>query len=274
MAMDVGAVTMLLWTFREREKLYDIFEKICGARFTTSYTRVGGLANDFTPDVIPMIKQFIDEFPANLRDFEGLVNRNRIFVERATGIGVITAEEAISLGLTGACLRGSGIPHDLRRDEPYLLYEDLDFDVITYSEGDCLSRYLTRGGEMKESVKIVRQLLAKIPEGPVMADDAKHVLPGKGQIYTKMEELIHDFMLINFGVQPEPGEIYSAIEAPKGELGFYIVSDGTGHPWRLKIRSPSFCNLQSLQPMCEGSMISDVVAIIGSIDPVMGEADK
>jgi NADH-quinone oxidoreductase subunit D len=274
MAMDVGAVTMLLWTFREREKLYDIFEKICGARFTTSYTRVGGVANDFTPDVLPMTRTFIDEFLGNLHDFEGLVNRNRIFVERASGVGVITADQAIALGLTGACLRGSGVPHDLRRDEPYLLYDELDFDIITNPAGDCLARYLVRGAEMKESVKIVRQLLAKIPEGPTMANDAHNVLPGKSEIYTKMEELIHDFMLINFGVMPEPGEIYSAIEAPKGELGFYIVSDGTGHPWRLKIRSPSFCNLQALTPMCEGSMISDVVAIIGSIDPVMGEADK
>ncbi len=274
MAMDVGAITMLLWTFREREKLYDIFEKICGARFTTSYARVGGLANDFTPDVIPMIKQFIDEFPRHLHDFESLVNRNRIFIQRAEGVGVITREQAIDLGLTGACLRGSGVPHDLRRDEPYLLYDELDFDVITYTDGDCLARYLTRGAEMKESVKIVHQLLAKIPSGPVIADNAHNVLPGKQEIYTKMEELIQDFMLINFGTMPESGEVYHAIEAPKGELGFYIRSDGSGHPWRLKIRSPSFCNLQSLVPMCEGSMISDVVAIIGSIDPVMGEADK
>jgi NADH-quinone oxidoreductase subunit D len=274
MAMDVGSVTMLLWTFREREKLYDIFEKICGARFTTSYTRIGGVANDFTPDILPMIRTFIDEFPKNLRDFAGLVNRNRIFIERARGIGYISAEDAISLGLTGACLRGSGVAHDLRRDEPYLLYDQLDFDVITYTDGDCLARYMTRGDEMKESTKIVRQLLERIPDGPVMANDARHVLPGKQEIYTKMEELIQDFMLINYGVQPEPGEIYSAIEAPKGELGFYIVSDGSGHAWRMKIRSPSFCNLQALAPLCEGSMVSDVVAIIGSLDPVMGEADK
>lgn len=274
MAMDVGAITMLLWTFREREKLYDIFEKICGARFTTSYARIGGVATDFTPDIIPMIKQFIDEFPANLRDFEGLVNRNRIFVERAAGVGVVTREQAIDLALTGACLRGSGVPHDLRRDDPYMLYDEMDFDVITYSDGDCLARYLTRGDEMKESVKIVRQLLGKIPEGPIMADNAHNVLPPKQEIYSRMEELIDDFMLINFGTMPEKGEIYSAIEAPKGELGFYIASDGTGHPWRLKIRSPSFCNLQALVPMCEGAMISDVVAVIGSIDPVMGEADK
>ena len=163
MAMDVGAVTMLLWTFREREKLYDIFEKICGARFTTSYTRIGGVANDFVPDVLPMTRTFIEEFPANLRDFENLVNRNRIFVERTQGVGVFTAEEAIAMGLTGPCLRGSGVPHDLRRDEPYLIYDELDFDVITYTGGDCLSRYMVRGDEMKESVKIVRQLLEKIP---------------------------------------------------------------------------------------------------------------
>jgi NADH-quinone oxidoreductase subunit D len=274
MAMDCGAVTMLLWTFREREKLYDIFEKICGARFTTSYTRIGGLANDFTPEVVPMIRQFISEFPGHLKDFEGLINRNRIFLQRVAGIGYVSREDAIALGLSGACLRGSGVAHDLRRDEPYLLYPELDFDVIVHNGGDCLARYLVRGEEMKESTKIVRQLLEKIPDGPFMADSVKHVLPRKQEIYTKMEELIYDFMLINFGVMPEPGESYMAIEAPKGELGFYIVSDGTGHPWRMKIRSPSFFYLQALTPMCEGAMISEVVAIIGSFDPVMGDAYK
>ena len=273
-AMDVGAITMLLWTFREREKLYDVFTKICGARFTTSYTRVGGVANDFTPDIIPMIKQFLDEFPKHLKNFESLVNRNRIFMDRMRGIGYLSAEDCISLGLNGPTLRGAGVAHDLRRDEPYLLYDELDFDVITYTEADCYGRYMTRVDEMKESMKIVRQLLEKIPEGPIMANEARHVLPQKQEIYTKMEELIQDFMLINFGTQPEPGEIYSAIESPKGELGFYVCSIGEGHAWRLKIRSPSFCNLQALAPMCEGAMVSDVVAIIGAIDPVMGEADK
>src|SRR5205085_178184 len=157
------------------------------------YTRIGGVAYDFTPEILPMIRQFIDEFPAHLRDFEGLVNRNRIFIQRSEGIGYVSAEDAIALGLTGACLRGSGVPHDLRRDEPYLMYDDLDFDVITYSGGDCLSRYMVRGDEMKESVKIVRQLLEKIPDGAVNANDAHHVLPGKQEIYTKMEELIYDF---------------------------------------------------------------------------------
>ncbi len=274
MAMDVGAITMLLWTFRERERLYDIFELICGARFTTSYTRVGGVVNDIPPEVLPMIRKFIDDFPGNIRDFESLVNRNRIFQQRLRGIGYISGEDAIALGMTGSCLRGSGVDHDLRRDEPYLLYDQYDFDVITYTDGDCYSRYMVRGDEMKESAKIVRQLLERIPEGPVLSDDARHVLPGKTEIYTKMEELINDFVLINFGTMPEPGQTYHAIEAPKGELGFYVVSDGTGHPWRLKIRSPSFSNLQMLAKLCEGAMISDVVAIIGSIDPVMGEADK
>jgi len=276
MAMDIGAITLFLWTIREREKLYDIFELVCGARFTTSYTRIGGVANDLQPQVVPMIRKYIEELPGNLKDFKALVNRNRIFVERARGIGYISAEDAIALGMTGACLRGSGVDHDLRRDEPYLLYNQLDFDVITYSEGDCFSRYLTRGDEMEESLKMLRQLLEMEPrfQGPTMANDPDKVLPGKTEIYTKMEELIQDFMLINFGTMPPPGEIYHAIEAPKGELGFYIVSDGTGHAWRMKIRSPSFCNLQMLGPLCEGSMVSDVVAIIGSIDPVMGEADK
>lgn len=273
-AMDVGAITMLLWTFREREKLYDIFVKICGARFTTSYTRIGGVATDFTPDVVPMIKKFIDELPGHLKDFEGLVNRNRIFMDRMKGIGYLSAEDCIDLGLNGPTLRGAGIAHDLRRDEPYLLYDDLDFDIITYDDADCYGRYMVRVDEIKESMKIVRQLLEKIPEGPIMANDAEHVLPQKQEIYTKMEELIQDFMLINFGTIPEPGEIYSAIESPKGELGFYVCSTGDGHAWRLKIRSPSFCNLQALAPMCEGSMVADVVAIIGAIDPVMGEADK
>src|SRR5688500_6414297 len=206
MSMDVGAVTMLLWTFREREKLYDIFERMCGARFTTSYTRIGGMANDFSPEVIPMIRTFIDEFPKHLKDFEGLVNRNRIFVERAAGVGYFSAEDCIRYGLTGPCLRGSGVAHDLRRDEPYLMYDELDFDVITYTGGDCLARYMVRGDEMKESVKIVRQLLDRIPVGPVMADDARQVTPGTTEIYTKMEELISVFMLINYGTMPEPGE--------------------------------------------------------------------
>ena len=265
-SMDVGALTLFLWTFRERENIYDIFELICGARFTTSYTRIGGVANDINDDTLKMLRKWLNHFAVELRRFEALVNRNRIFVERLAGVGYMPPEKAIALGLTGPCLRGSGIARDLRRDEPYLLYNELDFDVITNNDCDVT--------EMKESMKIVHQLLDKPKTGDFMLDDAKNVLPGKSQIYTKMEELISDFMLVNFGAMPPKGETYTAIESPKGELGFFIVSDGTGHPWKLKIRSPSSSNLQALKFMAEGSMISDIVAIIGSIDPVMGEADK
>lgn len=274
MGMDVGALTIFMWTFREREKLYDIFEQLTGARFTTSYTRIGGIAQDMTPDVEHVIRKFIDEFPENLDECERLLNKNRIFVERTDGIGVITTEQAIDLGVTGPCLRACGVRHDLRRANPYLVYNQFDFDIPVYDGGDTLARYYVRLAEMKESAKIVRQALEKIPGGDVNVFKPKKVLPKKERIYTKMEELIHDFMLINFGVDPPVGEIYSAVEAPKGELGFYIYSHGEGYPWRMKIRSPSFVNLQALPVMLQGVMISDIVAIIGSLDPVMGEADK
>jgi NADH-quinone oxidoreductase subunit D len=272
--MDAGALTLLLWTFVEREKLYDIFERICGARFTTSYTRIGGIANDIDEQTLAAISEWVEQFPGELRKFEKLVHRNKIFVDRISGICLINAEKAIALGLTGPTLRGSGVARDLRRDDPYLVYDQLDFDVITFNEGDVWARYMVRVQEMKESIKIVRQVLDKMPQGPVHTRSPKTVLPRKASVYTKMEELINDFMLINFGAAPEKGEIYSAIEAPKGELGFFIVSDGTGHPWKMKIRSPSSSNLQSLAPMVIGSMIADVILGIGSIDPVMGEADK
>jgi NADH-quinone oxidoreductase subunit D len=274
MGMDVGALTVFMWTFREREKLYDIFEHLVGARFTTSFTRIGGLSHDVSPESLAMIQRFIDDFPDKLDECERLLNRNRIFVERCDGVGVITREQAIDLGVTGPCLRACGVEHDLRRANPYLVYHELDFNVPTYEGGDTLARYYQRNAEMKESTKIVKQVLQKMPAGEVQAFKPKKVLPSKERVYTKMEELIHDFMIVNFGVEPPVGEVYHAVEAPKGELGFYIYSHGEGYPWRLKIRSPSFVNLQSLPTMLKGAMISDVVAIIGSLDPVMGEADK
>jgi NADH-quinone oxidoreductase subunit D len=276
-AMDVGALTLFLWTFTEREKLYDLFERLCGARFTTSYARIGGVANDIPEDVLRDIRAWLNAFPDEMVSFEKLVNRNRIFVERMAGIGYMPPEKAIQLGLTGPMLRGSGIARDLRRDEPYLAYNELDFNVITGNDGDCYTRYMCRVAEVKESVKMIHQILDRlqvIPRGGHKADDPRNVMQSKASIYTSMEELINDFMLINFGCMPPKGETYTAIEAPKGELGFYISSDGTGHPWKLKLRSPSSSNLQALKYMAEGSMVSDVVAIIGSIDPVMGEADK
>jgi NADH-quinone oxidoreductase subunit D len=274
MAMDVGAVTVLLWGFREREKIQDIWDLFTGVRFTTSFTRVGGLANDLTDASITAIRSFLDQFGDNLREAENLLIRNRIFIDRCEGVGYISRDDAINMGLTGPALRASGVDHDLRRDEPYLVYDKFDFHVPVYTDGDTLARFYVRMQEMKESAAILRQALDRLPAGPVRADNPKTVLPQKERTYGKMEELIHDFMITNFGVNPPIGEAYHAVEASKGELGFYIVSHGEGYPWRLKIRSPSFVNLQALPMMMRGGMISDVVAIIGSMDPVMGEADK
>lgn len=274
LAMDIGALTVFTWTFREREKMYDIFELLTGARFTTSFTRVGGIAHDMTPEVKTAITGFIDQFPEKFNDCIKMLNTNRIFVERLEGVGVISKEKAVAMGMCGPNIRGVGIEHDLRRKEPYLVYNELDFNIPVFYNGDSLSRYYVRVNEVKESIKIIRQCLEKIPDGPVHANEPKKVLPRKERVYTKMEELIHDFMLINFGVNPPVGEVYHAVEASKGELGFYIQSRGEGHPWRLKIRSPSFMNLQSTPLLVEGRMISDIVAILGSLDPVMGEADK
>ena len=274
MVMDVGALTPFLWAIREREKIMDLYDVICGARFTTSYTRIGGVAQDISDAALASTKTFVDEFIANLNEVRNLVERNKIFIERCEGIGYLSKEDSIELGLTGPLIRACGVARDLRINEPYLVYDKLDFNIPTYTESDCLARYYVRVEELVESTKIIQQCLEKIPSGQHNALQTKKVLPKKERVYTKMEELIHDFMIINFGVNPPKGESYSAIEASKGELGFYFISDGSGHPWRLKIRSPSFCNLQALAPMMKNCMISDTVVIIGSVDPVMGEADK
>jgi NADH-quinone oxidoreductase subunit D len=236
--------------------------------------RIGGMAQDITPECVTMIKDFLDGLPETTKEIAKMLHRNRIFIERCENIGIMPPDEAIDVGWTGPNLRGSGVPYDLRRDAPYLIYPELDFSVITRPECDALARYFVRFEEVAESVKIIRQCLDLLKPGPIMAEDAKVVAPRKGEIYTSMEELINDFMLTNFGQNPPKGESYFAIEGSKGELGWYLSSDGTGKPWRSKIRSPSFVNLQALPRLLEGAMISDVVAIIGSLDPIMGEADK
>jgi NADH-quinone oxidoreductase subunit D len=274
MAMDVGALTVLLWTFREREKILDIFDVLCGARFTTSYARIGGLQQDWTPQCSEMLRRFLGEFERDLSEAQALLSTNKIFIDRCENVGYISAEDLISYGVTGPILRAAGVPRDLRRDVPYLVYPELDFDVITLTESDALARFYVRLAELRESKKILHQALDKLPEGPYRADQPKRVMPEKDRTYTRMEELIHDFMLVNIGIDPPVGEVYHAVESSKGELGFYIVSDGTGQPWRMKIRSPSTSNLSALGAMLKGAMISDIVAIIGSVDPVMGEADK
>lgn len=274
LAMDVGALTVFLWGMREREKILNAFDIICGARFTTSYTRIGGLAQDAPPEALAMVKTFIEELEENVQEMEKMLNGNRIFIERLEGVGVINKADAIDLGLTGPSLRGSGWEFDLRRQTPYMFYNEMDFKIPHYPEGDSLARYFVRADEVRESIKIIRQILDKMPQGDIMANAPKTVMPRKTEIYSRMEELIHDFMLVNYGIQPPTGELYCGYENPKGELGFYIASKGEGHPWKMKIRSPSFVNLQSLPHLCKGHLVSDVVAIIGSIDPVMGEADK
>lgn len=274
MVMDIGALTPFLWAMREREKILDIYDLLTGVRFTTSYTRIGGVAQDIPDTAISAIRKFIDEFPKYLQEMRDIIERNKIFIVRTEGIGYISKEDVIDLGITGPILRAAGVDRDLRKDDPYLVYDKLDFDVPLHTDSDCLARYYVRIEEMIQSTRILRQCIEKIPKGAYNSNNPKKVLPKKERVYSRMEELINDFMLINFGVNPPVGESYSAVESSKGELGFYIKSNGSGNPFRLKIHSPSFCNLQALPIMMKDCMISDTVVIIGSVDPVMGEADK
>ncbi|HEY3756958.1 MAG TPA: NADH dehydrogenase (quinone) subunit D [Opitutaceae bacterium] len=273
--IDVGAWTVFLYTFTEREKLYKLFEELTGARFTTSYTRIGGVMRDVPAGWTDRVLKFCDQFLPILEETMQLLTRNKIFLDRTVNVGVISKEDAIAYGLSGPNLRASGIPMDLRKDAPYSGYEQYDFDVPVGASGDCYDRYLVRGEEMRQSVKILRQAIAKFPSGPWYATDAKKIFgPPKDKVMTSMEELIQNFILVTEGPQMPPGEAYFEAENPKGMLGFYVVSKGGGVPWRLKIRSPSFCNLSILPKVCVGAMISDVVSILGSLDFVMGEADR
>ncbi len=275
--MDAGAVSVFLWTFQAREDIYAIFDEVAGARLTVSHSRIGGVATDINDVGFNLIKDFAEKFPASLAGWEKLLNRNRIWIDRNIGIGYMSAEDVVAAGMTGPNLRGSGIAHDIRRFEPYLKYDEVDFNIPIRTEGDALARYFVRLDEMKESIKIIRQCLEKLEtiQGPVRVEDAKRAYPSKNDVYYSMEGLIHDFMYTDTGVSPPKGAAaYHAIEAPKGELGFYLQSDGTGTPWRAKMNSPSFSNLQALETMMEGAQMGDMVIMIGTIDPVLGEADK
>lgn len=275
MVMDAGAVSMFMWTFRERELLYDIFDKLAGVRFTVSHSRIGGIQFDTTDEVLRMIKQWNDNFKPELKSWVKLLAQNAIWHGRNVGIGYVSKEQAIDMGLTGPSLRGSGVEYDLRTFSPYLVYDQLDFDICVRDEGDSLARYYVRMDEMEQSCRMIDQLLAKMPKGSIRADNAKHSYPSKEEVYYSMEGMIHDFMMTDVGVCPPAGkEVYHAIEAPKGELGFHLKSDGTGSAWRCKLNTPSFSNLQILDKVVPGHMIADTVVIIGSLDPVMGEADK
>ena len=275
LAIDVGAWSVFLYTFTEREKLYRLFEELTGARFTTSYTRVGGLMRDVPGGWIERVGAFCDQFPPILDESLDLLTRNKIFTDRTQGIGVISREDAIAYGLTGPNLRASGVPLDLRKDKPYSGYETYEFDIPVGTVGDSYDRYLIRAEEIRQSIRIIRQIISNFPGGAWYAEDARRIFaPRKDKILTSMEELIQNFMLVTEGPQVPAGEVYFEAENPKGALGFFIVSKGGGVPWRLKIRAPSFCNLSILPKVCVGAMVSDVVAILGSLDFVMGECDR
>jgi NADH-quinone oxidoreductase subunit D len=273
-ALDLGAGTVFFHTFREREILYDLIEMITGTRLTTSYPRVGGLARDIPERLIPELKKFLKIFPGRVDEYETLLTRNKIWLKRTQDVGKMSARDAIDLGLTGPNLRASGVEYDVRKAFPYSGYEQYDFEVPIGSVGDAYDRYLVRMEEMRQSVRILEQVVASLPGGPVNADDPKVVLPPKRKVVTSMEELIHQFIIVTEGFTAPVGEVYHSVEAPKGELGFYIKSEGDKSPYRLKIRSPSFVTLQALPIMAEGGMVSDLVAVVASLDPVMGEVDR
>ena len=272
--LDLGAMTVLLYAFREREMVLDLFEMICGARMTHNYLRVGGVRYDLQPAFKEKCLEFADLLPQRLKDYEQLLTENRIWLKRNKDIGVISAEDAINLGLSGPILRSSGVKWDIRKDEPYIVYERFAFDIPTGENGDCFDRYIVRMEEMRQAAKIIKQALSQIPDGKPCVDMPEVVLPPRKDIETNMEALINHFKLISHGFKVPKGEAYASIESPKGELGFYIVSDGSERPFRVKIRAPSFVNLQAISPMCKDRYLADVIAVVSSLDPVFGEADK
>ncbi|MCC6227478.1 MAG: NADH-quinone oxidoreductase subunit D, partial [Microthrixaceae bacterium] len=276
MAMDVGAFSVMLWCFRERERLYDIFEVVTGGRLTTSYTRVGGLSRDLPDNAVPMIRDALAPILETCDEVEKMLYHNRIFLDRSQGVGALTREEAIAYSWTGPLLRATGEAFDVRRARPYLGYDSYDFDVITRTDGDSLARFQVRMDEIRQSVRIVRQALERLKPGPFCADNMKVALPAKDIVYSKMESLIHHFKIImlNHGFAPPAGEYYSCTESPNGELGFYVVSTGDQQPWRLRVRGPSFLNYSAINRLAQGRMISDVVAILGSLNVIAGELDR
>ncbi|PLY04718.1 MAG: NADH-quinone oxidoreductase subunit D [Desulfuromonas sp.] len=273
-ALDIGAMTVFLYCFREREHITDIYEKVSGARMTSNYFRVGGLSDDLPDGLEQDIRAFAESMPAHIDEYEGLLTGNKIWQKRTIGVGAITAEDAIDIGLTGPALRGSGVDWDLRRDNPYTGYEDYDFEVPVRTDCDTFARYKVRLDEMRQASRIILQALDKLKPGPILADCPKVVLPPKQDVVNTIEGLIHHFKIITEGFKPEAGEIFQSVEAPKGELGYYLVSDGSAHPYRMRVRPPSFINLQALPQMVEGRLLADVIAVIGTLDIVLGEIDR
>lgn len=275
-AMDLGAFSVMLWTFIERERLYDIFEAVTGARMTTSYTRTGGLARDIPPNFEDMVRKFMGKCGKVVDEIEKMLTSNEIFINRTKGIGVISKEDAINYGLSGPSLRASGVKHDIRKVRPYSSYDKFDFEIPQEYEGDVYARYKVRLFEMRQSLRIIDQALKTMPQGPVNIADPRIRIPPKEEVYNTIEGLIYQFKnyMFGHGIQPPKGEVYSCTEVPNGELGFYIISDGTQKPFRLRIRPPSFYHYQALPKMSEGNMLPDIVAIISSLNIIAGELDR
>ncbi|MCK4606099.1 MAG: NADH dehydrogenase (quinone) subunit D [candidate division Zixibacteria bacterium] len=273
-SIDLGAMSMLLYTFRERESIIDVYEACGGQRMMTSYIRIGGLAHELPPDFESKVRRAVTEVSEHLGDYEALLTKNQIFINRTKGVAVISAEDAIAWSLSGPMLRGSGVKHDLRKSNPYSGYENFDFDIALGRNGDAYDRYLLRLEEIRQSIRIIKQTLDGMPEGPYRARVPGVVLPPKEDILYKMESMIFHFKIITEGFKAPVGSVYQAIEAPKGELGFYITGDGTNKPRRVRVRPPSFVNLAALPCLVEGSLFADVVCAIGTIDIVLGEVDR
>jgi NADH-quinone oxidoreductase subunit D len=273
-AMDIGALTVFLYTFREREDILNIFEQVSGQRMMTSYFRIGGLALDPPLGFFDSVQSFIKILPEKIDEYENLLTGNPIFINRLKNVGYLSPENAIAFGVTGPPLRASGVDWDLRRDMPYSSYEKFKFEVPVSNDGDVWARYIVRLREMRESVKICQQALDGMPSGPIKADAPHVVLPDREKMKTQMEALIYHFKIVTEGFQVPAGEVYQAVESPRGEMGYYVVSDGTAKPWRVHMRNPTFATLQALETMCVGRLIADVVAVIGSIDIVLGEIDR
>ena len=274
LAMDVGAMTPMLWAFEQRELLMEFYERVCGARLHAAYYRVGGVHQDMPAGMADDLLKWIDQFPKFIDDMETLLTENRIFKQRCVDIGIVSAEDAMAWGFTGPMLRGSGIAWDLRKAQPYDVYDEIDFDIPIGKNGDCYDRYLVRVEEMRQSLSIMKQCIEMMPDGPVLSEDGKVSPPRRGDMKQSMEALIHHFKLYTEGVHVPVGETYTAVEAPKGEFGVYLVADGTNKPYRCKIRAPGFAHLAAMDFMCKGHMLADSVAVLGSMDVVFGEIDR
>ncbi len=272
--LDIGAITPIFYTFREREEVLRIFEEVAGGRLTPTYLRIGGISKDLPEGIEDRIKQFVQTFPERIKEYETLLTKNIIWLKRTKGIGIISKEDAINFGVTGPTLRASGVKWDIRKAFPYSSYDEFEFDIPIGETGDVYDRYIVRLREMEWSNSIVEQALERLPKGPIMADDPKVCLPPKNNVLKDIDALIRHFKIVSEGFRPPKGEVYASVEASKGELGFYIISDGSNKPFRFRIRPPSFLNLSALPKMIEGGLIADVISTIGSIDIVLGEIDR